>query len=306
MDHRPSTVFKQTGTMGFHWQIAIAYWFIGTSVLAQESRVYDTLSLQSAILNETKPFSIYLPPGYDASDERYPVVYLLHGGDGNHTNWATRGDMQATVDRGIREGKIKPMIIVMPDAGDSYYMNNIRGEYQYEEFFFRELMPFVEKHFRCRNEKAYRGISGLSMGGFGSLLYALHHPELFSSCAALSAGVRTDEDLMNLPYEGFLRRYKKALGDVKEARDRVTDFWHQNNIFHLFGHLPAEKKHGVRFYLDCGDDDFLSRNNSMLHVLMLDQKVDHEFRMRDGAHTWDYWSTGLPDALKFISDGMPK
>ena len=279
--------------------------FLLSNIFAQDSKVFDDLSLKSQILKKDMKFSLYLPNGYETSNRRYPVLYLLHGGGGNHTDWIQLGNVQAIADASIREGKAEPMIIVMPDAGMSFYLNNIRGEYQYEDYFIKELIPHIEKSYRIRAEKRFRSISGLSMGGFGSLLYALHHPELFNSCYAMSAAVRTDEQINQMALPEFQRRYKSALGDIKESDRRITDFWNQNSILFLMKNLPENQKKSVRFFLDCGDDDTsLYTGNSLLHNLMRDLNIPHEYRVRDGGHTWEYWRTGLPEALNFISPGM--
>ena len=187
----------------------------------------------------------------------------------------------------------------------TFYLNHIRGEYQYEDYFFKELIPHVEKTYRIHAEKRFRSIAGLSMGGFGSLLYSLHHPELFNTCYAMSAAVRTDEQINQMPLPEFQRRYKTALGDIKESDKRITEFWNQNSILFLTKNLPEDKKKSVRFYLDCGDDDNgLYAGNGILHNLMRDLNIPHEYRVRDGGHTWEYWRTGLPEALRFISLGM--
>ena len=279
--------------------------FLLSNIFAQDSKVFDDLSLKSQILKKDMKFSLYLPNGYETSNRRYPVLYLLHGGGGNHTDWIQLGNVQAIADASVREGKAEPMIIVMPDAGMSFYLNNIRGEYQYEDYFIKELIPYIEKSYRIRAEKRFRSISGLSMGGFGSLLYALHHPELFNSCYAMSAAVRTDEQINQMALPEFQRRYKSALGDIKESDRRITDFWNQNSILFLMKNLPENQKKSVRFFLDCGDDDTsLYTGNSLLHNLMRDLNIPHEYRVRDGGHTWEYWRAGLPEALNFISLGM--
>ena len=269
---------------------------------AQESNVFENLIVRSNILKKEMKFALYLPAGYETSDRRYPVTYLLHGGGGNHTDWIQLGNMQQIVDKGTREGSMAPMIVVMPDAEMTYYMNNAQGNYQYEDYFIKELLPHIEKNYKVRAGKDNRALAGLSMGGFGSLLYALHHPELFAACSAMSAGVRTDEEINQMTQPEFLRRYRSALGEVKEGEKRITDFWNQNSILYLLQHLPEAQKKAVRFWLDCGDDDeLLFRGNALLHIALREQKVPHEFRMRNGGHTWEYWRTGLPDALGFVS-----
>lgn len=268
---------------------------------SQQGKTFDSLVMKSSILNKDKKFAIYLPAGYNTSKLSYPVLYLLHGGSGNQKDWIAAGNMKATTDKAIAEGKAAPMIVVMPDAEMTFYMNNVKGEYQFEDYFFKELIPYIEKEYRCRKEKKFRAISGLSMGGFGSLLYSFHHPEMFSSCAALSAAVRTDEQINAFPLDQYLARFKTAMGDVKEGEQRITPFWNQNSILYLVQRMPEEQKKSVRFYLDCGDDDFLYKGNSFLHIAMRDVNIPHEYRVRNGGHTWDYWKSALPDVLAFVS-----
>ncbi len=284
---------------------ALVCLFFTPNLFAQESKVFDDLSLKSQILKKEMKFAVYLPSGYETSNRRYPVLYLLHGGGGNRTDWIQLGGMQLITDTAIHAGNSEPMIIVMPDAEQTFYLNHIRGEYQYEDYFFKELIPHVEKTYRIRAEKRFRSIVGLSMGGFGSLVYSLHHPELFNTCYAMSAAVRTDEQINQMPLPEFQWRYKTALGDIKEGDRRITDFWNQNSILFLMKNLPEEKKKSVRFFLDCGDDDnSLYAGNGILHNLMRDLNIPHEYRVRDGGHTWEYWRTGLPEALRYVSLGM--
>ncbi|MBS1526866.1 MAG: esterase family protein, partial [Bacteroidetes bacterium] len=156
---------------------------------AQTGKVYDNLSMPSKILKMERKYAVYLPPDYETSDRSYPVLYLLHGAGDDQTGWVQFGEVLNITDRAIKEGKATPMVIIMPDAntGRRGYFNDPRGDWNYEDFFFKEFMPYVEKKFRIKSEKRYRAVAGLSMGGGGSFVYALHHPELFSSACPLSA-----------------------------------------------------------------------------------------------------------------------
>jgi enterochelin esterase-like enzyme len=135
--------------------------------LAQRGKVLETRTVKSAILKMDRKYSIYLPAGYDESDQSYPVLYLLHGSGDDHTGWVQFGQVQNIADRTIAEGLAGPMIIVMPDAntGTRGYFNAIQGNFNYEDFFFKELIPHIEKTYRVRSERRYRAVSGLSMGG---------------------------------------------------------------------------------------------------------------------------------------------
>jgi enterochelin esterase-like enzyme len=281
--------------------------FLALGLQAQDAKVLTDVSHKSKVLKKEKLFSIYLPAGYETSGTSYPVVYLLHGAgsgvDGNN-DWIKAGNMKSITDQAIATGKIKPMVIVMPDAEMTYYMNNVDGDYQYEDYFMKELLPYIEKHYNVKKNKENRGIAGLSMGGFGALLYGLHHPDQFSAVAALSSGLRTDEQIRALPLDGFLRRYGSAMGNVKEGEERITSFWDVNSIDYLIENIPAAQKTTVRFYLDIGDKDYFQKTNAHLHMLMIERGVPHEYKVRDGAHNWGYWRTGLTDALDFISAGF--
>ena len=150
---------------------------------AQTGKVFDNLSMQSKILNMDRKYAIYLPPDYEASRRSYPVLYLLHGGGDDQTGWVQFGEVLTIADAAIKSGQATAMIIVMPDAntGRRGYVNDVKGEWRYEDFFFQEFMPFIEKAYRIKPDKHYRAVAGLSMGGEGTFIYALHHPELFSS-----------------------------------------------------------------------------------------------------------------------------
>ncbi len=161
-----------------------------TSLLsAQTGKVYDNLICPSKILKMDRKYAVYLPPDYETSQRSYPVLYLLHGYGDDQTGWVQFGEVLTIADEAIRSGNATAMVIVMPDAntGRVGYVNDPKGEWKYEDFFFQELMPFVEKTYRIKSDKRYRAIAGLSMGGEGTFIYALHHPELFSSACPLSA-----------------------------------------------------------------------------------------------------------------------
>nr|MCU0358551.1 alpha/beta hydrolase-fold protein [Cyclobacteriaceae bacterium] len=144
--------------------------------LAQTGKVFDNLSMTSKILKMERKYAVYLPPDYETSQRSYPVLYLLHGAGDDQTGWVQFGEVLHIADKAIREGTATPMIIVMPDAktGQMGYFNSIKGDWRYEDFFFDEFMPFVEKTYRIKSEKRYRAVAGLSMGGGGSFMYALH------------------------------------------------------------------------------------------------------------------------------------
>jgi S-formylglutathione hydrolase FrmB len=196
------------------------------------------------------------------------------------------------------------MIIVMPNGGQTWYINDYQNKIRYEDMFVQELIPHIDSTFRTRTQREYRGIGGLSMGGFGSLTLAMHHPDLFGSCAALSASARTDEMFAAIPDERYNSVFGPVFSGPVKGQDRLTVTWKRNSPITLAKSAPVNDLAKVRWYLDCGDDDALSAGNALLHVALLDRKVPHEYRVRDGEHTWTYWRTGLPNALKFMAESF--
>jgi enterochelin esterase-like enzyme len=273
---------------------------LSSFVFARESKLNENGIIKSSILKEDVKYSIYLPADYETSDRKYPVLYLLHGLSDDHTGWPQFGEVKYIADKAIREGEATPMIIVMPDAKRTYYVNDVEGKYRYEDFFIKELIPYIESNYKCRTTSEYRAVAGLSMGGYGSLLYSLHHPEMFAACYAMSSATRTDEEVINMSNDSYDAVYTPLFGAHK-GKDRINDYYNSNSILYLAAHIPEAQKNKVRFYIDCGDDDFLYKGNSTLHILMRDLNIPHEYRVRQGGHEWEYWRTGLQNALPFIS-----
>jgi len=270
------------------------------SVNAQSGLIKESLKVKSTILGKEVEYSLYLPPDYDKTNRRYPVLYLLHGYSDDETGWTQFGEVKAIADKQIRENQMTEMIIAMPDGGVSWYINSADGKVKYEDFFINEFITHIDATYRTRAEKRYRGIAGLSMGGHGTLIMAMKHPELFAVAAPLSAGIITKEELINMPEENWNNVFGPPFGRNKGA-DRVNDHMNKNWVLSLVENGNAEELKKVKYYIDCGDKDFLIKGNMALHALMMDKKIPHEFRVREGTHNWDYWRTALPEVFKFVS-----
>ena len=269
--------------------------FLPLLVQSQTGKVFDNLVMKSKILNMDRKFAIYLPPDYETSQRSYPVLYLLHGAGDDQTGWVQFGEVLNIADKVIKEGSATPMIIIMPDAstGQRGYFNDIKNNWRYEDFFFNELMPYVEKTWRIKTEKRYRAISGLSMGGGGTFMYALHRPELFSAACPLSAYIGP------LSIDEFKKNISKDHPALPDSV--ITGYFNRHNAISLVNNVADSVKRSVRWYIDCGDDDFLYEGNSLVHIAMKKKDIPHEFRIREGAHNWTYWRQSLPTVLEFIS-----
>lgn len=281
----------------------------GRTTLAQStphSIVRDSCTLQSKILDGERRYAIYLPPGYETSQRSYPVLYLLHGGGDDQTGWVQFGEVQHIADKSIAEGTATPMIIAMPDAntGRRGYFNDIRGGWDYEDFFFNEFIPHIEATYRAKADKRYRAVAGLSMGGGGAFMYAMHRPDMFSSSCPLSASTGA----LNL--EDAKRRYNRPPQDENEeplavlSDEQIEKYLERHSALKLAENLPVDELKSVRWYIDCGDDDFLYEGNSLIHIAMRKREIPHEFRIRDGGHRWSYWRSALPTVLGFVSEAF--
>ena len=275
--------------------------FSGYLINAQQGKVYDNLSLESKILDTEKKYSIYLPPDYDSSERSYPVLYLLHGLGDDHTGWVQFGEVKRIADEAIQSGDATPMIIVMPNAKSvrNGYFNSIRdNDWNYEDFFFEEFMPYVEGKYRIKAEKRFRAIAGLSMGGGGTFIYAMHHPELFSSACPLSAWF----------WWADFEKFKEELadGDKKVSEEKLADYFRNNHPLELVKSVSPKELNSVKWYIDCGDGDFCAIGNSLMHIAMRRGDIDHEYRVRNGGHNWSYWRLSLPEVLNFVSSTFHK
>ena len=256
-----------------------------------------TDSLSSRVLGVNVKYNVYLPDGYGKAERHYPVVYLLHGLSDNYTAWVKRGNMQTVVDELTRSGEIVPMVIIMPNAGGPDVHNTWNGYFNmpgwnYEDFFFQELVPTLEKKYSCGGSKGQRAVMGLSMGGGGSVVYSQRHPDMFSSCYAMSAWLDNKEDELKRSVDTIDKLYY-----VREAVKQYSALDFVDNA----DKATLEKLRTVAWFIDCGDDDFLLHLNYGLHMKMKKAGVHSELRVRNGVHNWEYWHLALRLSLPFAS-----
>ncbi|MFL2579134.1 MAG: alpha/beta hydrolase [Parvicellaceae bacterium] len=265
-------------------------------LFSQGGKVIDQLSLKSEILGSERKYAIYLPSDYDYSNREYPVLYLLHGAGDDHTGWVQFGEVKSITDKAYKNGVSTSIIIVMPDAqtGKKGYFNDINQKWNYEDFFFKEFIPFIEKKYRIKSEKRYRAIAGLSMGGGGSFIYALRHPEMFSSACPLSGYMG------ELSYTEFYEKNKKKHENYR--REKLFNYYSNHNALSIIQNQTVENLKSVRWYIDCGDNDFLYEGNSLVHIALKKRGIPHEYRVRNGSHNWTYWRGSLPRVLAFVSE----
>lgn len=256
-------------------------------------RVLESLSFPSAALGGEMRYSVYLPAGYERDRRRYPVVYLLHGHSGDETDWIRVGEADRTADRLIAEGDLPPVILIMPDARNSWYVDSdpVTGSGAWERAVAEDLVAHVDETWRTVPERRGRAVAGLSMGGFGALHLALRHPDRFAAAASLSGVLGPEPPERIDVLEG-------AFGDPFDP-----ERWNSESPFGLLRTLPSPPP-SLPVYLTTGDDDGLRnyRDAALLHDALRRAGLASELRVTDGGHGWAVWSRELPAALVFLGE----
>lgn len=254
--------------------------------------------MSSDVLGENRDFSVYLPYGYEENtDRRYPVLYLFHPAGGTQTMWISMGNLPQIADDAIRSGMAVPMIIVMPDGSgeDETRLGRHLGFFSvdgwdYESYFLNELIPLIDSTYRTIPEKRQRAITGASMGGEASIAYAQKNPGLFGSACAICG-------IVGHPEQSRMASSDKAYADSLLANDPLSFVENATQE-------QIEALKSVRWYTDCGDNDFFYEGNVDFFLSMKRKSIPIDFRMRSGVHGWYYWITGLAPILHFLSIGF--
>ncbi len=236
---------------------------------------------ESPTLGMTRRMYVYTPPGYEDSDESYPVFYLLHGGGGDEDAWTTLGEAPTILDNLINSGKSKPMILVMtngnPDQASDFTDAPYRDEppaggmsmanMKFEESLVKDVVPYIESHYRVLDGKQNRALAGLSMGGLQTQNTTFNNPDMFDYIGVMSMGFA---DLSRFGIE------------VKEG-DREKK-------------IQALKKADPELYwIACGKDDFLYESVVTMRNELDEQDFDYVYRESTGGHTWYNWRIYLSE-----------
>lgn len=275
-----------------------------TKIKPSKGKVNKELRYKSVVLGYDVHYSIYLPPDYYNSEKKYPVLYLLHGYKGNHKSWINLGRINKIMDSGFATGEIEPMIIIIPDGKYYWYINDYQSKARYEDFMFEEFLPFIDSTYKTIPNKESRAVAGLSMGGYGSLVWAMKHPDKFSYCVALSASIFSEDGLIRMPDQ--LYKYMSMLYGAPGAtgNDRITRHFIENNPIIMAQNNSIDSLNAVQWFIDCGNQDQLSAVNKQLHTVLSKRNITHTYHARDGKHEWKFWREGIYQGVRFISEGL--
>lgn len=274
------------------------------SIAGNELRIRESMVMHSRILNQDVNFSVCLPANYFDVEQSFPVVYLLHGLGDDETSWLEYGRISQYADKEIEKGEIVPMIFIIPDGYRTYYVNDYTGTFMYQDMFVNELVPYIDSIFRTVADKQHRATMGYSMGGFGALILHLKYPDVFGVSVPLSISVRTNEQYIIEEAPEWDEQWGKLFGapGLKGA-ERLTQYYQRNTPFYLFEQMTPAEISKLNIYMDVGDKEHtLCRSNEELHILMKNKHIPHEYRVRDGGHSFSYWCSALPNALHYLSD----
>lgn len=240
--------------------------------------------------------AVTTPSTYQVGSEKYPVLYLLHGGSGAFSDWHKNVTEPGIVERMANEYNL---IIVTPGVGpSSYYFDSpMLDSVRYETFITAELIPHIDKTFRTLAQQESRAITGLSMGGHGAIMLSAKHPELFAAAGSMSGVMNIDTRMWQVP-DDFRTLRQQGQQDMlgQDLNYDAPNF----STFTAVGLVARIKNNGLPLIIDCGVDDFLISTNRQMHQLLLDSNTPHEYAERPGAHTWLYWTEALPVHLLFF------
>ena len=243
----------------------------------------DTLNILSKSMNINIK-NIIITPNDHSFNERFPVIYLLHGAYGNYTDWTNKvNDLDRFCDN-------NNVIIVCPDGGyNSWYFNSpVDSSFKYETYITNELIIYVDSIYPSLKSFKSRAITGLSMGGHGALYLAIKHPDIFGVAGRMSGAI----DIRPFPKNWDI---SSRLGSIEEFPLN----WNNNTVTNMVGLL---KFSNLKIIFDCGKDDFFFDVNNIFHQKLLDNNIEHIYNIKEGEHNWKYWNISIFEHLNYFSN----
>lgn len=243
----------------------------------------DTVHIYSDVMQREIPALVITPDRYTSTDTtQYPVIYLLHGYSGNYLDWHDKASSFPPL------ADTHQVIIVCPDGGyNSWYIDSpIDDSSQYETHVGKEVVAYVDAHYRTVANRSGRAITGLSMGGHGALFLALRHPDTFGAAGSMSGGVDLTYDTQGWEIAEKLGRY-----EMYPLR------WDSLSVVNLVQLQPPDR---LAMIIDCGTEDFFFEINRQLHRTLLRQGIPHDYMVHSGGHRWDYWNKAVQYQLLFF------
>jgi len=258
------------------------------------SATVDSIEIPSVAMKKTYMAAVVLPDSYKKNNSSYPVLYLLHGGGGHFRDWLT-----STPDKMLVKNLADHfnLIVVMPEGETfGWYLNStINKENQFESYIIEDVIGKIDKTYRTVKDRKGRVITGLSMGGHGSLYLSSRHPDLFCAAGSMSGAVDLNWTNWKIPAD-FLTRVKQGFQTLIGDTTNMS-LYDSFSVVNMTGKM---KTNNVKLIIDCGVDDFLYGFNKQLHEKMVQRKIAHDYTERPGTHDWQYWSNSIQYQLLFF------
>jgi putative tributyrin esterase len=250
--------------------------------------VLRDVTFRSAALSRDMPYRVVMPVNITPG-QRLPVVYLLHGGGGGFRDWTNDSDVARFAESGL--------LLVMPEGGSSYYTNAVDPpQDRYEDYIVSDLIADVESKFPAATGRSNRAIVGVSMGGFGAVKIALHHPDLFLFAGGLSSAIDVPRRAFAIKRFHQSRHYSAIFGPSGSQTRR------DNDPFVLA--RTANPAATPYFFLTCGEQEGLLASNREFAALLAQHHYPHEFHTVPGGHDWNQWNAWLPTLFLSLAERM--
>jgi S-formylglutathione hydrolase FrmB len=235
--------------------------------------------------NRTLPFRILLPADYETSNRRYAVLYLLHGLTGNENDWWDRTSLAEYAAK-------YHLVIVTPGTGDSWYANSAGANARYEDVIIRDLIPYIDAHYRTITAREGRAIAGNSMGGLGAVKFALRYPQLFAFAGSMSGtfDVPLTAHLGKTPSAKLLQDLQRIFGDQNNPVRR------ENNVFLLLNQAVRARTVLPYLYVSSGKSDpypQVTESNPRFARILSETVPRSEYNERPGKHDWTFWDSEI-------------
>lgn len=249
---------------------------------ASSSRV-EQQTFHSVALDRAMPYRIYLPPGYDAkTQQRYPVLIMLHGIYAGHKEWAAYG-LFDQADRLMGSGEIPPFIIVLPEGEQDYWVNHADGGPRWGDYTAQDVVREIDGRYRTLTQREKRAVGGLSMGGHGALQLGINYNDTFGVVGAHAATLREPGTMPDF------------FGD--EA------FYMGHYPRPLFRDHPDQAKR-LKIWIDVGNGDEWRPGVEAFHNQLVEEGIPHEWHVFEGIHHDSYWTRYAPDYLRFYGEAF--
>jgi S-formylglutathione hydrolase FrmB len=253
----------------------------------------DTVEVMSQAMGRNIKNVVIKPTEYanaDLQEKQYPVLYLLHGAFGCYSDWSEKANLDSLAN-------CYHVIIVCPDGQDSWYFDSpIDPKMQFETYVSKELVEYIDSHYRTLANRYMRAITGLSMGGHGALFLAFRHPDVFWSCGSMSGNM----DITKFPDKWHI---KDRLGEYADNEQR----WRDHAVCNLVDQVKAcTLQPAQNIIIDDGLNDIFIKNNIAMHEQLVEKGIDHDFTVRPGRHSWDYWVNSLDYHMMFFDKAFER